>query len=225
MLMQEAKLMEVTLNITILDDVAATLAPTFPILMVSYLSLFVWLYFSTFCHEFGHFVCAKLVGMSPHLMTVGRGFRIFRKSFFGAQLELRILPAGGLTYAYYPDTGWSTFKDLTPKLIIYIIGGCLANFVLLVCLIAMLAFTGSQAFLYFAYMEVVMIITALVPINVPLFGMKFPSDGKKIFFIITRDYQRLFFAYHQKEITRVAGDRVESQILFKNDIKTLELQL
>ena len=84
-----------TLNVTIPDDVAAAIARTFSILIVPFLSLFVWLHFSIFCHELGHFVCAKLVGMSPQQMKVGRGFRIFRKSFFGAQLELGVLPAGG----------------------------------------------------------------------------------------------------------------------------------
>lgn len=205
------------------DDVAAAIAPTFPTLMAPFLSLFVWLYFSIFCHELGHFICAKLVGMSPQLMKIGRGPRIFRKSFFGAQLELRILPVGGLTYAYYPDTGWSTFEDLKLKLFIFGIGGCLANSVLLVCTITMLAYTGFPIFLVFTYMEVATIITALVPINVSLYGMKFPSDGKRIFLILIQDYRRYFSAGIQNHVARIAGDRAKSQILFKNDIRTLEL--
>src|SRR5262249_39524372 len=193
------------------------------ILIVPFLSLFVWLHFSTFCHELGHFVCAKLVGMSPQLMKVGRGFRIFRKNFFGARLELSILPVGGLTCAYYPDTGWSKFEDLKLKLIIYITGGCLANSVLLVCLITMLVYTGFPDFRYFIYMEIVAIITSLVPIDSLLYGTKLPSDGKQIFFILTRNYQRYFFARHQKAIARIADDRTEPKILFKNDIRALEL--
>jgi len=215
--------MEFTLNVTIPDDVAAAIAPTFPILMVPILSLYVWLYFSTFCHELGHFVCAKLVGMSPQRMKVGRGFRLIRKSFFGAQLELGILPDGGMTNAYYPDTGWSRLVDLKLKLIIYSIGGCLANSVLLVCLIAMLVYTGFQICLYFIWIEALMIIGALAPIDSLLYGTKRHSDGKKIFFILTQDYQRYFFADHQKAITRIAGDRAEPQILIKNDIRALEL--
>ncbi|MCI0390761.1 MAG: site-2 protease family protein [Acidobacteria bacterium] len=192
-------------------------------MMVPFLSLFIWLHFSTFCHELGHFVCAKLVGMSPQLMKVGRGFRIFRKNFFGARLELGILPVGGLTYAYYPDTGWSKFEDLKLKLIIYTMGGCLANSVLLMCLIMMLIYTGFPALRYFIYIEIVTIITNLVPIDVLLYGTKLPSDGKQFFSILTQNYQRYFFARHQKAIARIAGDRTEPKILFKNDIRTLEL--
>ena len=215
--------MEFTLNVTIPDDVAAAIAPTFPILMVPILSLYVWLYFSTFCHELGHFVCAKLVGMSPQQMKVGRGFRIFRKSFFGAQLELGILPDGGITYASYPHTGWSRLIDLKLKLIIYSIGGCLANSVLLVCLIAMFVYTGFPVCLYFILIEALMIIVALAPTDILLYGTKLHSDGKKIFLILTQDYQRYFCADHQEAITRIAGDRAETQTLFKNDIRALEL--
>jgi len=74
-------------------------------------------------------------------------------------------------------------------------------------------------------MEVSMIIVALVPTEVHLYGVKFPSDGKKIFFIFTQNYQRLFFTHHRQEVTRIAGDRAEPRVLFKNDIRTLELFL
>jgi|SRR5882672_3263968 len=215
--------MEITLNVMIPAYVAAAIALTFPILIVLILSLFVWPYLSIFCHELGHFVCAKLVGMSPCLMKVGRGFNISLKHFFGARLELGILPAGGLTYAYYPNTGWSKFEDLKLKLVIYSIGGCLANSVLLACSITTFVYTGFPICLYFIWMEVVMIITAIVPRDTPLYGMKFPSDGKKIFFILTQNYQRFFFADHQHHIARIAGDRAEPQTLVKNDLRALEL--
>src|SRR5262245_30226031 len=215
--------MEITSIITIPDDIAAAIAQPFPILMVPALILYVWLYFSTFCHELGHFVCAKLVGMSPQLMKVGKGFRILRKSFFGAQLELFILPAGGMTYAYYPDTRWPTFEYLKLKLIVYGIGGCLANSVLLICLILVFVYTDLLALRYLICIEVMMIIIALVPIDGRLYGMKFPSDGKRILFILTQDYQRLFFADHQKALARIAGDQAEPKPLFNNDKKTLEL--
>lgn len=215
--------MELALSVTIPDNVATPIPSTFPIMTLLILSLYVWPYFSTFCHELGHFVCAKLVGMTPQLMKVGMSFSVSLKHFFGARLELGILPFGGQTYAYYPDKGWSKFEDLKLKLIIYIIGGCLANFVLLAYSIMMLVYTGFPIFIYFIYVESVMIITALVPTYGSLYGMKFPSDGKRIFFIITQNYQRFFFADHQKEIARIAGDRAEPQIFFKNDIKTLGL--
>jgi hypothetical protein len=130
-----------------------------------------------------------------------------------------------MTRAYYPDKGWSKFEDLKPKLIIYIIGGCLANSVLLVCLIMMLAYTGFPALRYFICMEIMMIISALVPMNISLYGMKFPSDGKQIFFLLTQNYQRYFFADHQDHVTRIAGGRAEPQVLFKNDVRALELLL
>jgi tetratricopeptide (TPR) repeat protein len=222
-LKQETILMDNTLNATIPDDVAATLAPTSPVWIILLISLYAWPYFSTFCHELGHFVCAKLVGLSPQLMRVGSGFSIFRKNFFGAKLELCMLPYGGLTYAYYPDTNWSKFEDLKPQMIIYIIGGCIANSILLACSIMLLIYTGFPLCLYFVWIEVLMMLNVIIPNDASLYGMKLPSDGKRIFFILTRNYQRFFFADHQKEISRIAGDRGEPQTLFKNDIRTLEL--
>jgi hypothetical protein len=190
------------------------------------LSLLVWLYISIFCHELGHFGCAKLIGMSPRLMKVGRGFVIFRKRFFGAQLKLGIPPFGGLTYADDPDTGWSTFKDLKPKLIIYLIGGCLANSVLLVFSISMLAYSGFGLFLYFICIDVVVIITNLAPIDVYVYGMKSPTDGKHIFLILTHHNQRYheeLFVHYRKEVSRIAGDRADLQIVFKNNLRILQL--
>jgi len=164
--------------------------------------------------------------MSPHLMNVGRGFGIFRKRFFGAQLELGILPFCGLTSAYYPDTGWSKFEDLRPKLVFYYIGGCLANSVLLVFSISMLAYSGFPIFLYFIFIDVVMIITTLIPTDVHLYGMVFPSDGKRIFLILTQDnqqYHKELFARYRDAITRIAGDRVDPKMIFNNDLRILLL--
>jgi predicted Zn-dependent protease len=87
----------------------------------------------------------------------------------------------------------------------------------------MLVYTDSPIFLYPICTEVVMIITAIVSRDMLLYGMKLPTDGKQIFFILTQDYQRYFFTGHQQAITRIAGDRAEPQNLFKNDIRPLEL--
>jgi hypothetical protein len=192
--------------------------------IVVILSLIGWPYLSTFCHELGHFVCAKLVGMSPYLMKVGSGFSISSKRFFGAQIELGIhlFSLNGETRAHFP-TNWSTFKDLKPKLIIYCLGGCLANSILLACSIAMLAHTGFPIFLYFILIEVVMIISALVPTNILLYGRKHPTDAKQIFLIFTKDYQRYFLTGLQKYLTRMDGNLVGPYILLNNDTKTIEL--
>jgi hypothetical protein len=192
-------------------------------MLIPILSLFVWPYFSTFCHELGHFVCAKLVGLSPQRMRIGSGFCILRKSFFGAQLELCILPFDGETSAYYPDTGWSKFEDLKLKLIIYSIGGCLAESVLLLCSIMMLVYTDSPIFKFFNFIEVVSIIINLVPRDVSISEKNQPNDGKAILFLLTEDYQRYFSVDCQKEITRIAGYRAEPHILFKDNIRNLEL--
>jgi hypothetical protein len=192
--------------------------------IVVILSLIGWPYLSTFCHELGHFVCAKLVGMSPYLMKVGSGFSISSKRFFGAQIELGIhlFSLNGETRAHLP-TNWSTFKDLKPKLIIYCMGGCLANSILLACSIAMLVHTGFPIFLYFILIEVVMIISALVPTNNLLYGRKHPTDAKQIFLILTKDYQQYFLTELQKYLTRMDGNLAGPYVLLKNDTKTIEL--
>src|SRR5215510_8467272 len=165
-----------------------------PFVMTIIILIFVWLYFSLFCHELGHFGCAKLVGMSPLVIKVGTWFNIFRGRFFGTPLVLNILPAYGVTYAQYPDTGWSTFEDLRPKLIIFSLGGCLANSALLIGSFMMLVFTGLPIFRFFSILEVLMIIDNFIPQNLSLYGDKLPNDGKQIFFLLTKKYHRYFFS-------------------------------
>jgi hypothetical protein len=193
--------------------------------MQTILPIFVWLYFSLFCHEVGHLVCAKLVGLPPRLIKVGIWFNIFRGRFLGAQLELNILPAYGLTFAHHPDSDWSTFEDLRLKLIIYSLGGCLANSALLIGSLTMLVFTGLPIFRLFSFLEVLMIIAALIPEDLSLYGNKIPSDGKNIFFLLTKKYHRYFFfsGSVQEEIASIAGDQAPPKILFKNDKRALEL--
>lgn len=188
------------------------------------LSIFAWPYISVFCHELGHFVCAKLVGMSPHLMKVGSGFSISSNRFFGARIELGILPfpLDGETRAHYP-TNWSTVGDLKLKLIIYYIGGCLANSILLACSIAMLAHTGFPIFLYFILIEVVMIISSLVPTSILQSGMEHHNDGKKIFLALTKGYQQYLLTGLQEYLARMDGNLAGPYILLKNDTRTIEL--
>jgi tetratricopeptide (TPR) repeat protein len=187
-------------------------------------SLFAWPYISVFCHELGHFVCARLVGMSPYLMKVGSGFSISSNRFFGARIEIGIhlFSFKGETRAHFP-MNWSTFKGLKPKLIIYFLGGCLANSILLACSIAMLAHAGIPIFLYFILIEVVMIISALVPTDILLYGRKHPTDAKQILLILTKDYQQYFLTELQKYLTRMDGNLAGPYILLKNDTGTIEL--
>ncbi len=194
--------------------------------IIFFLILLGWPHFSTICHELGHLVCAKLVGLSPHLMKVGGGFIFTRKNFFGAQLELGILPGDGLICVTYPDTGWSKFDDLKQKLIISIIGGCLANFILLAGSITLLVYTGSPIFLYFICVEVLFIISTLVPTDVHLNGMQFPTDGKQIFHIITRDDQRRnkeLLAHYREKVIRIIRGQTEPQTVFNDDLRILSL--
>jgi membrane-associated protease RseP (regulator of RpoE activity) len=88
--------------------------PKFLMIIALILSIFFWPHVSIFCHELGHFVCAKLVGMSPRLMKVGSGFGISSNRFFGARIELGILPfpIEGETRAHFP-TSWSTLREWT----------------------------------------------------------------------------------------------------------------
>ena len=46
-------------------------------------------------HEFGHFITAKLCGVTVHEFAIGMGPAIFKKEYKGTLYSLRIIPIGG----------------------------------------------------------------------------------------------------------------------------------
>lgn len=62
---------------------------------------YAWTYFSMFCHEMGHFTFAKLAGMSPYLVIIGKSQKLLKLQLFNAVFELRNLSYGRITHAYH----------------------------------------------------------------------------------------------------------------------------
>ena len=46
-------------------------------------------------HEFGHFITAKLCGVTVHEFAIGMGPAIFKKEHKGTLYSLRLSPIGG----------------------------------------------------------------------------------------------------------------------------------
>ncbi|MBE7030911.1 MAG: site-2 protease family protein [Ruminococcaceae bacterium] len=56
-------------------------------------------------HEFGHFICAKLSGMTVHEFAIGMGPKIFGREKGGTRYTLRLLPIGGFCQLEGEDGG------------------------------------------------------------------------------------------------------------------------
>ena len=69
-----------------------------------------------FVHEFGHYITAKLSGMTVHEFSIGMGPKIFGFSKKGTMYSIRILPLGG----FVKLEGEEQTEDETPALTIYL---------------------------------------------------------------------------------------------------------
>ena len=85
-------------------------------------------------HEFGHFITAKLVGITVEEFSIGMGPQIFSKSSSGTKYSLRAIPLGGYVKMEGEDEsseseGSFSSKSI-PKRMAVILAGAVMNFVL-----------------------------------------------------------------------------------------------
>ena len=187
---------------------------------------FIWLYFSIFCHEHGHFFCAKLVGLRPYLIRVGSSMEVSVKWLFKSKIVLGIIPSDGLTFALLPKPNRTRLKALRLRLAVYILGGCLANLILLSTTLSLYIYSNQLPFLTFSLIEGLMIVASLIPTDNQLYGVKFPTDGKQLISTITQDHQKYYenlFENYQKIILRYSNKTAQGQPIFNGDLTKLYL--
>ena len=85
-------------------------------------------------HEFGHFICAKLSGISVLEFSVGMGPKLLQKRFGETAYSLRLLPLGGYCAMEGEDSSENnprSFRNakLWKRMIVLVAGACM-NFLL-----------------------------------------------------------------------------------------------
>lgn len=188
------------------------------------LVIYAWLYFSLFCHEMGHFVFAKLGGMSPYLVQVGGGYKIAKFKVFNARFQFGIIPFGGLTHAYYLN-----FNNIKAKVIFLSLGGAFANFVLLLFLLISLRITNDLKLLVLIIIELLSLAFTLIPMEGQVYGQTQPNDGQQIILALFKDYNQIFknlFEEYRKALLKYETDeRKLPNTFLGNDIRILNLFL
>lgn len=102
-------------------------------------------------HEFGHFMVAKLSGITVHEFSVGMGPAIYTRERKGTRYSLRILPIGGYVMLEGEDeesdaAGSFSQKPLLTRLAVLAAGSAnnlILGYIILVILTAMMGYVGT----------------------------------------------------------------------------------
>lgn len=190
--------------------------------MNSILIIYLWMYFSTFCHEMGHFLFAKLAGMSPYLVQVGTGYKFLKLQLFKTVFEFRILPYAGMTQAYH-----LTLDSFNVRFLFFAIGGVFANFILVAFLINLLRVQGDFVILILIMLEFVLLYSNLTPTEFQLYNQTVQTDGQLIISALTINYQDVFKEISEEYKKQSYRYKNKKAILPKtflgNDLRTLQI--
>lgn len=186
--------------------------------------IIVWLYFSIFCHEMGHFFVAKVFGFNPYFVVVGTGKTIIKLKFLNSLIEFRQFPSGGITHISN-----LSLEKVKPKLALMYLAGPLVNcfFCLLFSLIhthyilsdSDISFVGVIGIL--TYIEFFLFVSNLLPLEVHQYGRSLSNDGKQLIDALTKTNQQ--FIQKLLGLSRYTNNQNTSAVnLFNNDLKALQ---
>ena len=101
-------------------------------------ALLVWasLHAMLAAHELGHAIAAWVMGYPVRLVEVGAGYRLFQTTLGVTLIRWRLTPSRGVTFLYRP------FRLRRRARIPFVLGGCVANVVAIICLF--LAMDGAS---------------------------------------------------------------------------------
>ncbi|KYC42611.1 hypothetical protein WA1_21375 [Scytonema hofmannii PCC 7110] len=179
-------------------------------------TILIWLYFSIFCHEMGHFMTAKILRFNPYLVRIGVGRTILNYKILNTLIEIKAIPTGGFT-----NISNIAQQGLKSKLILIHISGPLSNLFLGLLLyfisnnlefIEIISNLSSIEFLIF--------ITNLIPLKTYQDGRTYSSDGKQILDTLIKSKQKII----QKllGLSRYTLDKNNTSLIyFNNDIELL----
>ncbi len=131
-------------------------------------------------HEFGHLLFAKFVGGTPRRLILGNGHKVAETKFKGVKLILNSNFNSGLAYAAFNNLSF-----IRTKLLVFTLGGLLANFLIAALLILLFGFTtdtseGIHLSSAICIANVLSGVSVLIPYYSSYQGIRLYSDGLSI---------------------------------------------
>lgn len=182
---------------------------------------------SILCHELGHALCGRAVGLRPYWIRIGQGPKLLKKTFFSVRLDWALWPTGGLTYANFQNLNWSKPTSVKLQLIVFILGGVLGNLFLFTIALRLYTQDPTAIACFFIVFEILLILAATIPSDGKIYGTRFPNDAKQLWNVAWgkwREYYATAYTTYEAAVTRYQPG-IEMQPLFKNDQRKLQLLL
>lgn len=150
---------------------------------------------SVIIHELSHYFAARILGLNPWRLSIGRGSRVFDHQFRGFRLTLRANPYSGRVYHFLLQpqilrVRWKCFG--------MVLAGPLVNVVLFV--VALGFATGNSNALQTSSPAVIqspipmemlvangyLFLVSMIPFHAKLDGVRVPNDGMQLLLLLVR---------------------------------------
>jgi hypothetical protein len=171
------------------------------ICLVLLASCFIWRYLALLSHELGHVLAARIGGLSPYLMKIGNGPKLFEFTRKALCIQMHLVPCVGMVTAHLPDQKLSTTKSLNLPMLLFTAGGLLVDIprFALIWLVYRRSnpYSGeTMIFLTLLTFEFLTLVSSLIPMTGKAYGQKHPNDIKAIFTLLTQDYRQELVAVY-----------------------------
>lgn len=174
---------------------------------------FVFMYPSTYLHEFGHAIVAGLVGIYVSRIEIGTGRPLLQTKIFGIPLLITSRLNGGLTSLVFGIESQSRIKHA-----LVAAGGAAANlFAIAACIqrtnvhaLDLLGVNGPSLSGAFIIANLVQLVFNLVPMNIIVHERIVPNDGLTLVrapFLTEADFVQLAHASQLHEALRIEQER------------------
>jgi len=173
------------------------------------LLLYPYMMASLFCHEAGHAIAASVIGYRPRSMQVGSGRVLLRIKIGSMWLVIHATPVYGWVIAL--DAGRSRFHDA----VVTAAGPC-TNIGLILLGIHVLELSPDYELplLLAVLIQVTFIVGSLYPNSIDIEGKRFPSDGLRLWRLMTQANHHPHFGNRPELIKPFATEGVPASRLW-----------
>lgn len=151
--------------------------------------LYGWMVFAIVLHEMAHTLTARAVGFVPHLMTIGKGPRVFQRRIAGIAVTFHLFPLSGHTSASHPPLVGLWWRGS-----LFASAGLACDLVLLI-FVSWLIGSGiadsnplvpwNSFLVALVLCQLILILANVIPAHRRLDGAPVPNDGKQLFWYLT----------------------------------------